>query len=698
LSGDRHLQLVDFTAPAHWLWTEEQLRGEMEDGTGLRKRYRVANWLAKGKQAYGLIAPVVERRSIRDIVCDQALPAALTARAAEVGKGRNVLRRALNAYLFGLGNWRALLPWYSRCGSPGQERHSKLLTGCPSIGAKNGHQRPFGSVPPEIRKALQLGWRRFKKRGVSVKEALASTKGAYLAKSVQWEERRCKVEYIPEAQFITEQMFRYWGERAEGALTARQIERGETPARREYLRRMSKMKGRVLTVNQVAYLDSTSTDQTLVSAASSLKVLRAPWRTEVLGGCIDYIFGIYVGFEAPSAMTALLAILNAAASPAEKVAFCARYDHVIQPRDWYGSTFSTYEMDNGEGKGSLALMTLQELEATAKYGAVYDPINKAPGESGHRQRQRANDHLLPGSTMGLRKERGEPHRADFARLRFDDYMHELIKTILHHNNEAYIDPQRLEMYEGLKERTRRGVLEWLMAHHYVSSAAQDLDALRAACLPRFKASMHADGLHLFMPGSGHERLIPEMVYRSEWLLTGRYTERAHRKSWRLDAHLDPSDLRHVWVNLDGLKRLDLQTHDDQLQELCLFDWLTICADNRLAGYLAGVRASQAAANRAIERDDLVRRRSRDRAAELKALKKRPSKASLRGGVAANTAIEAAAMTGVPRVPPATPESVADGCTAPPHSPRPDAKGSLDVDGLIDQLEALYDQEQGHGHR
>lgn len=148
---------------------------------------------------------------------------------------------------------------------------------------------------------------------VSVKEALASTKGAYLATSVQWEGRRCKAEYIPEAKFITEQMFRYWGERAEGGLTAQQIERGETLGRREYLRRTSTMKGRFRTANQVAFVDSTSTDQTLISAASSLKVLSAPWRTEVLGGCIDYIYGIYVGFEAPSAMTALLAILNAAA-------------------------------------------------------------------------------------------------------------------------------------------------------------------------------------------------------------------------------------------------------------------------------------------------------------------------------------------------------------------------------------------------
>jgi hypothetical protein len=119
-------------------------------------------------------------------------------------------------------------------------------------------------------------------------------------------------------------MFKYWGTYDRGSLRASEIERGETAGRREYLRRIGKMRGRFETMNGVAFIDSTSTDQTLVSAASPIKILRAPWRTEVLGGCIDYIFGVHVGFESPSATTALLAILSAAT---DKVAFCARYGH-----------------------------------------------------------------------------------------------------------------------------------------------------------------------------------------------------------------------------------------------------------------------------------------------------------------------------------------------------------------------------------
>ncbi|MDG0856256.1 hypothetical protein [Roseateles puraquae] len=58
-------------------------------------------------------------------------------------------------------------------------------------------------------------------------------------------------------------------------------------------------------------------------------------------------------------------------------------------------------------------------------------------------------------------------------------MHLLIGEILHHINVAYVDPLKIEI---LTERTRRGVLEWLMAHHDVSSAAVDVDLLKARCL------------------------------------------------------------------------------------------------------------------------------------------------------------------------------------------------------------------------
>jgi hypothetical protein len=196
-----------------------------------------------------------------------------------------------------------------------------------------------------------------------------------------------------------------------------------------------------------------------------------------MGSAIDYVYGMHVGFESVSSTTALLAILSAAT---DKVSICARYGHTIEPDDWYSCTFSKFTMDNGEGKGSLVMNTLQDLQAAASYGLVYNALNKSPIESGHRSRQAKLDHLLPGSTMGRRRERGEPDRSQLACLTFHDYMHLYIEEVLFRNNKQYVDPLRIEMYEGLKERTR-GIVEWLIKHHYVSSAATDLTTMTIAC-------------------------------------------------------------------------------------------------------------------------------------------------------------------------------------------------------------------------
>lgn len=691
LAARSGLQLLDFKTPAHWLWTDAQLQEQLGDGSGARRRYQLPKWLAREKRGYELIEPLVQGKALERIVFDPTMSTQIRQRAEHLAVSAVAVRRALNAYLLGMGNRRALLPWYGRCGGPGRQRFSKTETGRPSIGAiRGGVRRAFASVPPEIRACLARGWQKFKKPGVSTKRALAETLCFYLADAVQWDGPQSKVSLGPAALAVTPAMFKYWGTREAGSLRAREIERGETPSRREYLRRIGRMRGRFETANGVAFIDSTSTDQTLVSAASPVKLLSAPWRTEVLGGCIDYIFGIHVGFEAPSATTALLAILSAAT---DKVAFCARFGHHIEPRDWYSSAFNSFLMDNGEGKGSLALCQIEQMESSASFGAVYDAINKAPSESGHHKRQKAVDHTLPGSTLGRRKRRGEPDRSQFARLRFDDYMHELIGEILHHNNVAYVDPLRIEMYEGLKERTRRGVLEWLMAHHYVSSAAVDVDVLKTRCLPRLKAVMHGDGLHLFNPSRRDEALVPELVYRSDWLLSSGRLEQARRKSWRLEAHLDPSDISRVWVNIDGLQRLDLCSNDPDLEKLCLLDWLTICTDNRLAGYLSRVQETRHNVNKAASTRSAVKQGNMRLRDEVKRLGRKPTKTELKAGRNFNTVIEAAAMSGLPRPIPAAADVGAQTRPAASLATPLGVAGSEPMNELLELAAALYDEQQ-----
>lgn len=642
LDANHLVQLVDFDAPEHWLWSSAQLSGQISDGSGLRHRRQLASWVTKADEGYALIRPLVEGRSLGDILFDPQRPSFPADRAQELKKRKVAVRRALNAYLLGMGNKRALLPWYINSGAPGKEKFSKKEAGRPTIAAiKLGCKRFRPTTSSAMRTVLAMGWRRHMKKGVSVAVALERTRIDYMTKSISINGK--KVTLKTEANDITTGIFRYWGTKDPASLRPKGILAGESVARNELFRRLNQVKGRYETLNGLAYIDSTSTDQTLTSSIHPLKVLKSPWRTEVLGAAIDYIFGVYVGFEPVSATTALLAILNAAT---DKVALCARFGHTIEPRDWLSCTFNTFAADNGEGKGQLAMQTLEQLSQTASYGKAYDAINKAQGESGHHQRQKRIDHLTPASTMGRRKQRGEADRALSAGLKFDDYMHLLIKEILHHNNKAYIDLPRLEMYKGLKEKTRRGVVEWMMEHHYLSSSSVDLTVLRAACLPRFLGVMRGNGIHVFAPGTGSARLIPDLVYLNDYLIQTKKLDIARKKSYQLEVHMDPSDLSQIWANVDGFKRFELASNDRDLKDTCLLDWLAITEDNKLAKYLAQ-RLEAAHLNDKLTEIDRRQKAGLKRRKDAIEAHGKPTKKSMRSDIRESTANEVALQTGIP---------------------------------------------------
>jgi hypothetical protein len=585
INADSGHQLVDFNVPEHWLYTDLQLSGQAISPLLRRQRKKLDRWKEVRDASFELIRPFVDGRSVCDLVNDPEIFNWPSQRAVELGlRSKAKIERALRAFLMGMADKRALMPNYINCGAPGTEKFSVKDTGRPSIAASQlGQKRSKPNLSAETRSKLAIGYRKYKARGVSDKVALARTLNDYFAKSARPTKGGLKIELKPEAWDITPRMFKYWGTKNKTALRSIDYLRNMSPNRDEILRRISKSTDKFSTLNGVAYLDSTSTDQTLISSVNPLKRLKSPWRTEVLGASIDYIFGVYVGFEAASATTALLSILNAAT---DKVAFCARYGHEIEPRDWLSCTFSTIQTDNGEAKGQLAMYTLEQLSTSMVFGKSYDAINKSASESGHRKRQADNDHLMPGSSMGRQKARGEKDRFSLAGLKFEDYMHELIAAILHHNNVAYIDPPRIEMYAGIKERTRRGVVEWMMEHHYLSSAATDIDFLRVMCLPRFEAVLHGDGIHVFAPGSNRTKLIKHLVYRSPYLLESDLLHEHRGRSKSLEVHLNPMDISHVWANIKGLKRFDLASGDKDLHLLTLVDWIGISEDNKLAKYLA----------------------------------------------------------------------------------------------------------------
>ena len=688
---------IAFVTPSHWLLLSEQMTPRAAASiTSRRTRSKLDRWEVKAQAAYERIRPFVEGRSIEEILLDKTFSNWPGQRAKELGFPSALeVQRDLNKYIFGLGLRAALRPFYTQCGAPGKTKESAQKTGRPNRAATRGLVEHEGQNCDEYaRHAFMQGWAKYKKPRVSDEQAFRKTLEEWFAESERWEggEHICDIK--PEALRYTIHQFRYWGQQGKDALTARQIERGETPSKRQHLRRMNPKRGRTTSINSSATIDSTPTDVVLVSAASRQVPLKAPWRTEVVGDAVNYIWGHHVSFESPSNRTALLAVLHAAE---DKVAYCARFGIKIEPSEWHAMTFHRVIADNGEFKGDLVFDQIQDMETGAHYGAAYDAINKPAGESNHQATHRALDHTLPGATFGQRPERGEPTAVQTARLTYHEYMPELIRHVLHHNNvEKVPDLLTLEMRRDGVEPTRRGIVEWMLRQGYVSSVPADLTSLRVRCLPRFRGVLHADGVHVFDPWSEQDRLLKGLLYRSEGLISSGALEQAARRAKRIEVFLNPNDLSEAWINLEGLQQLQMITLDPEMRDVTLFDWYCIDDDDSLQGFLHKANDIKKAIETTSRRNAIENNANRELVSEVKGRGK-TSKREAASDRRYKTSVENAAMTG--HIPPETRGTPKAGKDVSPSRRRSRNEGDMQLtspltphgssphlDSLIDELD------------
>lgn len=684
--ADDKLRVLEFQAPSYQLLLPSQIEANDSSDLTRRTRRHLPMWYAKADERYEDIRPFVEGRTIEEIVFDERLPGWPSRRAQELGnKSPVTIANSLNTYILGMGFKSFLVPRYAYSGGPGKRKVSKRKTGRPSEAAiAYGASCAGENCDERVRKIFAMGWKRFKKPEVSALTALDKTLNAYMSDRVEYDGAKAVVLLSAEAHKYTLRQFKYWGQKADEVLHEVAQKLSISPQSRQRAARMETRKGRVRSYNAEAFLDSTSADQTLVSAASQLKIIGSPDRTTVMDGVVNYIFGVHLGFESVSATTALMTILNAAE---DKVAFCARYGRHIEPEDWLSSTFLLHPMDNGEGKGKEVLDWLEHQEGGASFGPAYDALNKSPQESNHQAIHRRLDHLLPGSTMGRRKRRGEADRSEFARLDFFTYMGILIDKIYIHNNVQRIELPTLEMHKAGVEPTRRGVILWMRENGYVSSAPRDLEQLRIRCLPALNGVIDQDGVHLFDPTHSPDRRISDLVYRSEWL--NRNVLGSFRKTRKIKAHVNPSDLSKIWVNIEGLRELCLITNDPDLNNVTLLDWLMVQRDGRLEGYLHRAVEVQHRVNLLETVNRATARGQKARNAELRAMQeatgKKPSKTSIKRDKLTNRSIETAALTGVPKVSKRVRAEAQQPVPAPVVSP---ANAPAEVSATLDPFEVI----------
>lgn len=560
---------VDYVPPVHWLLSEEELASGVLNSDVVGSRANLRAWFARREHHKQVIAEIVDNLDAFELLELGRLNEEVREQAKKKATSPRQVRRLLRLHLFGCDHRNALLPRLAFNGRPGQPKYSAKKAGRPRDPVARGTSTEVGYIcTAEDRLKLLQGWRKYKKAGVSVMESWLLTSAQYWPGSSSEKHRSKHYLLAPRLERPSLQQFKAEAKRAKES--ASRINMGERVHNLSERAMRGSAKDGVSAVGQVMLIDSTSEDQTPVSEVSSLVVLPSTWRTVVFDVRTEYIFGLHCGFESPSTLTSLMAILNAA-SPKEE--FCRRYGIELGAGEWHARMPKRVRADNGELKSISGIGTLNQAETSLEFTSSYDAAKKGELEASHKSLHARVDHKNAGSTKGRRRARGEPSRDSDACRTFRMNMPHVIRAILRHNNEEPVPKLlTLEMRQDGVQPTRRAIMEWLTAKGYVATEPADLTSLRTQCLPRLRAVIDRDGIHLFDPRHPQRR-IKGLVYRSTWLTESGLCDRS-RGVRTVEVMLDPNDLSHChFVRAGQLRRVDLCSKDVEAKDLTLCEHL-----------------------------------------------------------------------------------------------------------------------------
>ncbi|WP_175751360.1 hypothetical protein [Burkholderia ambifaria] len=575
--------IVDEPAPAEWLLSDAQIQasyGRKNDG-------RRCSLLARRDARWAVIEPIVTAHTSFELLECGSYQPVVAARAAELGLPVKKVAAILHLYWAGGGSANALLPKFYNSGARGRTRLQRKKLGRRNIAVQNGYSGLEGfRVGEEDRQHLRFGWETFLHPGITVEAAYRRTMEAFYRERTEAQADEQIPILKPAHERPTLRQFRYWGQGGNALRLASYFQLYEGDFERNYRALAGTARDGVTAVGQLAYCDATTNDAHLVSVVSRIKPVGTLHRIMIVDAFTGLWAGVYCGFDAPSARTALMAAANAAL---DKVDFCARFGVQISADMWPAIAFARYLGDNGEFRCEPCKQSISGLGSTLEFAPTGRADSKGPVESSHHQLHTRFDHKLDGSTHGRPRRRGEDHPALDAVLTYFEYMRHLIRRIVHYNNSERCEQLlTTEMRRDGVAPTRASIYRWCVQNGYVAGGHLSADEIRAHLLPVLPAVLTGSGVYLVRPDRGRKvelisgaRFVGEVLLQKGWML------RARKRHERIEVRGDPDDLSRVWLVHEGLHELKNVSSDSlAVREWTLVDHLVVQDGDALDQHLA----------------------------------------------------------------------------------------------------------------
>lgn len=615
---------------------------------------RVERDLKLRDQRYEIVATVLSSGDDRKVVltANEALSDMTRfregiRRAAKVHNvTRTTARHLVHLFWAGGSQLNSLMPRFDRCGLRGHSKTSRKKLGRPRRLFKQGlTSNPGFTLDAEAKNHIAWGYA-LAGRDRTLRDAYLIMSSRYWADHVIGPDGKVVATLHPQDQRPTFFQFVYWGRKLTQK-TIREVLLGPTKFQQATTANGGSVQDQVSMAGQNGQFDGTSTDLYLCSLTSRLKKLPAMTRTILKEVRCGLIIGIYAGWDAPSPTTALKTLLHAVD---DKVSFCARFGITITADEWPSFLPRTIVADNGEMKGS----TLSEAERQFGFGIEYAPAHrgdrKGSVESQHHTDHKKLDHKLPGNTKGKQRERGEQYPVVNALWNYFEYMQELIRHVLDHNNLEEVPdlaPVEMLMADPPIKPTRSNIYRWLLSKNMATEVVVNVSAFRAFTLPDWPAVLHKNGVYIKADILGTTVRVARLRYSSKELVSTGLMSQVKQSNSPIDVTVkfDQEDLSRAWlVTKEGLIPIALQVKDQTFkQKLTLTEWLMFLSERALQSDMEKGERDQYDMDRVLRRAAITSTAKEEAGQEEKKLGGRPSKKSLKSNLSMNLAEEEALL-------------------------------------------------------
>lgn len=622
LSRQLLVQICSDAVPVQWLQSDTQIQRKYErsgaDGECSQLRLRRKRW--------EIIEPIIRAYTVSDLLERRMYHPVVWSRAQALGVSVKKVAALVHLYWAGGAHANSLLPCYHRSGAPGKIRDQKAKMGRGNVAVQNAKTEFRGfRISKGDREQLQFGWQTFNGPNRTVRSAYLRTMEVFYREGEREEEGRQIAILKPTHERPSLRQFRYWGAQGQAMQAAFYLQMSKGDFEKNHRPLPGTSRDGIQAVGQLAYCDATTNDVNLMSVVSRLRPVGTANRIMIVDAYSGLWAGIYCGFDAPSARTALLAAANAAL---DKVDFCARFDIKISSDMWPAVGFSRYLGDNGEFRCEACIEAMTGLGSVLEFAPVGRADLKGPVETSHNVLHSRLDHKLDGTTFGRESKRGEDRPAMLGSLTYFEYMRHLIFHILHHNNRVRCEHLlTTEMRRDGVEPTRSTIFRWCVENGYLSGPPPSTDLVRAHLLPALPAILTGSGVFLMRPDRGRKvELVHEARFVGEVLVEKGLMLKARRNHTSIEVRGDPEDMRRVWLVHDGVHELHNVSLDPlQVKEWTLRDHLAVMDQDALGRHVAQTEYDQAESNLDTRMFADLDRAKLEKTAELERLAVRPSK-------------------------------------------------------------------------